>query len=151
MSLRDLENNNLRILTKNKLYSLLILACMAGFIWLFMSGQGVEKASPEHKYELCLIKRITDIPCPSCGATRSVRALLLGDFKAAIYWNPFGIIILLVMIIVPFWISFDCLTKKSTFFQSYQKMEGLFQKKWIIILTILLVLSNWIWNIQKGL
>lgn len=138
-------------LTRNKLYLLLILACLAGFIWLLVSSHVSADSQIDHPIGACLIKRVTDIPCPSCGATRSIRALFHGDFASAIYWNPFGIIIFLIMSITPVWIGYDLLKKQSTFFRTYLTIERWFQKKWVIILTILLVVSNWVWNIQKGL
>jgi hypothetical protein len=36
----------------------------------------------------CLLKRITGIPCPLCGATRCLQACSRFDFGAALYWNP---------------------------------------------------------------
>lgn len=46
---------------------------------------------------------------------------------------------------------YDALTKKDSFFTFYRKMEvGVRQKK-IAFLLILLVVLNWIWNINKGL
>jgi len=36
----------------------------------------------------CLLHATTGIPCPTCGTTRSLRALLGGDLPTAFAWNP---------------------------------------------------------------
>lgn len=37
----------------------------------------------------CMLKLITGLPCPTCGGTRALRALLgHGDVLAALRWNP---------------------------------------------------------------
>jgi hypothetical protein len=38
--------------------------------------------------ELCLIKRFTGIPCPTCGFTRGVFSLLHGNITRAWLYNP---------------------------------------------------------------
>jgi hypothetical protein len=41
-----------------------------------------------HPVQLCLIKRLTGIPCPTCGFTRGALALLNGKFIQAWSYNP---------------------------------------------------------------
>jgi len=36
----------------------------------------------------CNFHRLTGLPCPTCGGTRCVRALLAGDLRTAFGWNP---------------------------------------------------------------
>lgn len=36
----------------------------------------------------CPFAHLTGLPCPTCGGTRAVRALLAGNFRAAFRWNP---------------------------------------------------------------
>ena len=75
-------------LDRNKLYSILFIACLAGYIWLYFS---ITKNITENKsVEVCLIKHVTNIPCPSCGSTRSVISLTKGDFVGALKFNPIG-------------------------------------------------------------
>jgi len=134
---------------KNKLYTILLLACTAGYAWLVYSV--IKLQSEKTSGDVCLIKLITNIPCPSCGSTRSVIALIHGDWLQAIYINPFGIIIALIMLIIPFWILFDTITKKITLLNFYRHTETFLKKPIIAIPLILFVLINWIWNITKGL
>ncbi|MHB1278065.1 MAG: DUF2752 domain-containing protein [Bacteroidia bacterium] len=100
---------------------------------------------------VCLIKHTTNIPCPSCGSTRSVIFLSRGDFQEAFNMNPFGYVVALIMVLLPLWILFDILAKKETLLKSYRKMEVRLKKPAYAIPLVTLVLMNWIWNITKGL
>ena len=133
---------------RTKLYKILLVACAAGYIWLFismnmvMSGKGIG---------VCLIKHTTGIPCPSCGSTRAVLALAQGNFLQALRINPFGLIIASIMLMTPIWIFIDIVTRKSTLLEFYKKTEQMLKKPYVAISLILLVVLNWIWNIIKGI
>ena len=133
----------------NKLYVLVSTACAAGYIWLFVNYH--RSISESFEPGVCLYKRITGIPCPSCGSTRSVLSILKGDFVGALLWNPFGLIIISVLILAPLWILYDIVLRKDSLLQVYNRSEIFLRKKWIAIPLILLVILNWIWNIYKGL
>ncbi len=45
--------------------------------------------------ELCSFKRVTGIPCPGCGLSRSWVAALRGDLGASIAFHPLGWLVLL--------------------------------------------------------
>jgi hypothetical protein len=131
-------------MTKKRLYNYLFVICAAGYAWLlwhicFHSDMHIG----------CLFYKITGIPCPSCGSTRSVLAILHGDFAQAWQFNPFGFLIVGLMIVVPLWILTDWICRKDSFFRIYQKTEYLFKKKSVYIPAIALVLGNWIWNFFK--
>lgn len=135
---------------KNKLYLLLTIACLAGYIWLFINYS--RSAAPgSNETGVCLIKEVTNIPCPSCGATRAVLTLLEGHFMESLFWNPLGVILLLILVISPLWLAFDLLSGRDTLYCFYNKMETILREKWVAIPAIGLVLGNWIWNIIKGL
>ncbi|MEZ5216028.1 MAG: DUF2752 domain-containing protein [Ilumatobacteraceae bacterium] len=44
----------------------------------------------EHGPVLCPIRRVTGLPCPTCGMTRSVLALVRGDLVASVAAHPAG-------------------------------------------------------------
>ncbi|MEZ4853227.1 DUF2752 domain-containing protein [Flavobacterium sp.] len=132
---------------KNKLYFFLLSACFLGFCWLYFAIH-YEK---NNTTSVCFIKNTTSIPCPSCGSTRAVLELSKGNIVNAILINPFGLFIALGLLLIPFWILIDMLLKKDSFYQLYQKIEKIIQKKPIAIILIILVLLNWFWNIKKGL
>lgn len=134
---------------RNKLYSILFIACIAGYIWLYFSVS--RNLAFNNSVEICLIKHATNIPCPSCGSTRSVISLTNGNFIEAFTINPIGYIVASIMLFAPFWIVFDLVTRKSTLLNFYLKFETFLKKPKYSIPLILLVVINWIWNISKGL
>ena len=134
-------------MTRNKLYAILLIACFFGFIYLFYDI----KYSENTHFGVCIIKSVTDFPCPSCGTTRAVQLLLQGKMFESLAMNPFGILVTLIMTIVPFWILFDIVIKKESFYIAYKKMEKTIRIQWLAAILILLVLLNWIWNIYKGI
>lgn len=136
-------------ITKNKLYRWMLLACTAGYAWLFWVSHHLRSGA--NSFDLCFIKHATNIPCPSCGVTRSAISFLHGDFLKALYLNPLGIAISAILIISPLWIALDYLLRKKTFLNFYLNAEELIRKPAIAVTLSLLVLSNWVWNITKGL
>lgn len=135
---------------KNKLYLFIVIACFVGYGWLFFS-LSKQKQFQDDEFTVCFFKKITDIPCPSCGTTRAVIEISKGEFISSIFLNPFGIIVALIMMICPIWIGYDYFLKKETFFQFYKKAEAFLGIKKVAIFCIILVLLNWIWNINKNL
>jgi len=137
-------------MNKNKLYLFVIFACFVGYGWLLFSLHH-EQEIQSQEFTVCLFKKVTTVPCPSCGTTRSVMQLSHGNFLSAILINPFGIIVGLIMIIAPVWISYDFIQKKKTFYPAYLKIETILRKRKVAIVLIVLVLANWIWNVKKNL
>jgi Protein of unknown function (DUF2752) len=134
--------------SRNKIYLMLSIACVAGYIWLITS---LTSTAVQQGINVCFIKRITTIPCPSCGSTRSLLCLLHGDVIQALLINPLGIVIAVIMLLTPVWLLYDFLFKKSSLYMAYQKMERIIRKPTFAIPLIALITLNWIWNITKGL
>jgi len=58
----------------------------------------------------CPLRTVTGVPCPFCGLTTSVKAVLHGDGHAAWAANPFGILIVafaVVLVVRPRWRHFS--------------------------------------------
>ncbi len=134
-------------MTRNKLYSLLLIACLAGFIYLFYNSYALQS----QPLRVCIIKNVTGYPCPSCGTTRAVTLLLEGRITESILLNPFGILVAVIMTVFPFWVLTDIVLKKDSFFSWYKNTEATIRKPWLTVILIVLVLLNWIWNIYKHL
>jgi len=133
----------------NKLYSILLIACITGYIWLYNSFK--YSITKNKSVEVCLIKYTTNIPCPCCGSTRSIISLIKGNFIEAFNLNPIGYLVALIMLIAPIWITTDILLRKNSFLKFYQKTERKIKKTKYAIPLILLLIINWAWNIIKGL
>jgi len=135
-------------MTKSNLYKLTLTACLLAYIWLFYFSNNYN--SPKG-FPVCLVKNVTDIPCPSCGTSRAVLHFFNLELFKSILVNPFGVIVSFIMIIAPIWIIADFLFKKESFYQFYYKVEKTIQKKPVAIILIILVIANWIWNIKKNI
>ncbi len=133
-----------------KLYALLLFACSLGYGWVYL-GLTSSQSGLFKPMNVCLIKHVTSLPCPSCGSTRSVYALLHGNFLESVFINPFGILIFLILLVTPVWIFLDLAARKKSLFNFYQNMETLLKNPKIASPLIVLVLINWAWNITKGL
>lgn len=127
----------------------MFIACIVGYIWLYFSLSN-ENAEDKH-IEVCLIKHLTNIPCPSCGSTRSIISFTKGDFLRSIHLNPIGVIVAIIMLLSPIWIIADITTGRKTLLDFYRKIEIFVKKPQYAIPLVLLVIVNWIWNITKGI
>jgi hypothetical protein len=137
-------------LSRNKLYLIILIACVAGYVWLAMNWL----YPPIHhskETSICLLKHFTNIPCPSCGSTRSLLSILNGNFIEGFYLNPLGYLLLAIMIIAPIWVVYDLMRQSQTLMTFYKQTEIFLSRKKIAIPAIALVLLNWAWNIYKGI
>jgi hypothetical protein len=132
-------------MSPKKLYSLLVTVCFSSYLWILFSYQ--------HKFssEACPFRRFTHLPCPSCGSTRAVLSILHGDLLEALFLNPLGFVIVLLLLLCPLWLLFDLFTGKTTLFKVYQSTEIMLKRPVIMLPLILLISVNWIWNIIKGI
>jgi len=134
---------------KRTLYVIILAGCLTGYTWLFLNATSAQFQKKEAS--VCIMKHVTGIPCPSCGSTRSILAILHGDFSNALHWNPLGFLLLIGLLALPFWITYDIISRGTSFLRFYTKVETGFKQKKIFIPAILLILINWYWNIHKGL
>jgi|WetSurMetagenome_2_1015567.scaffolds.fasta_scaffold03880_3 hypothetical protein len=137
-------------ISRGKLYALLSVALLAGYIWLFYE-LATNPLGDDHSPGVCLFKSVTNLPCPSCGSTRAILALFRGDFIGSVSINPLGTIVALIMVITPLWLIYDITTRRKTLLEGYRRMENIIRRPYVAIPLIVLVLINWIWNISKGL
>ncbi|NKB89401.1 MAG: DUF2752 domain-containing protein [Acidobacteria bacterium] len=54
----------------------------------------------DHIYVACPAWAILGVPCPACGATRAVAAVLQGELGQAFAWNPLGALAALAAIVL---------------------------------------------------
>ena len=55
--------------------------------------------------DLCPLHRTTGLWCPLCGGTRATRELMYGDLWAAMGYNPFALVLeVVVMVLVARWL-----------------------------------------------
>ena len=90
---------------------------------------------------------LTGVPCPGCGGTRALIALLHGHFIEAIMTNPLSIVVIIFALIAPIWLFIDC-------YRGTDSLKRVMMNKWptwVIVITMIIIIANWIWNIYKGL
>lgn len=100
----------------------------------------------DSNFSMCLVRSVTGLPCPSCGTTHSISALLSGKFLIAARYNLLGYLALIFMIIFPLWILTDAIQSKQSLYNNFIYIKS---KKSIIYLFLTLIAINWIWNLCK--
>ncbi len=136
-------------ISRNKLYGIILTACFAGAVWAWLQSSNSMQANKG--LNVCFLKNIFNIPCPSCGATRSLLLLINGQVAEALYLNPIGFIIATIIFIAPIWVLYDIVFKEKSFLMFYIKLESGIKKPGVAITLIVFILINWIWNIKKGI
>jgi len=88
---------------------------------------------------LCLIKRCTGIPCPTCGFTRGLLSLLNGNITQAWSYNP-----LLFSVLILF---FTAATARIILARSLRVYLTNTERKIVWILSFILLFANWVYVI----
>jgi len=135
-------------MARSRLYSLIAVACLAGYVWLIYLHTYVGTSKQP---TICMIKSITSVPCPSCGTSRAVILIMEGDYIEALKMNPLGFIISCILLVCPLWILADLMMRGNSFLHFYHAMESFLRIRWVALMMITLVITNWIWNIMKGI
>lgn len=64
---------------------------------LLAAGMFVNPSRPL-PIDLCLLKRMTGLSCPTCGLTRAVCFALQGDWAASLGFHPAGILVVFSLV-----------------------------------------------------
>ena len=101
----------------------------------------------------CPIKRLTHLPCSACGTTRAISLLLDGRLNESIQMNPLGLITILSCSLVLAASIRDLLLQDWLLERVYNQLIKLVycHKIAVIVIVSILSLSNWCWNIYKGI
>ena len=132
------------MIKKKHFYLLLLIFCVLSYSWIIVNLLSYN--TKEYSLTVCTLKKISGIPCASCGTTRSILFFFKGDFVNALFYNPIGILVALILIILPLFISYDLITKKDILYSKYLKFT-LNKTFWIIIISIFIL--SWCWNLFK--
>ena len=135
-------------MTRNKLYVIIVAACLCGFTWIAWHLYGLRSDVVQ---PICVFHKITTIPCPACGTTRATILLAHGHIGGALLLNPLSIVTSVIGVLSPLWILFDLALGSDSLFRSYQWMERRLKQKKFAIPLIALVFCIWIRNIVIAL
>jgi hypothetical protein len=89
----------------------------------------------------CPFRRLTGLPCPSCGCTRSLLAWFNWDLKAALQFNP---LFFLGCVMAPLWLS-AALLGKSLRWQWPERVRQSAAQWPLWQLFLLLLALNWLY------
>jgi len=135
-----------------KFYLLILTAIAAGYLWLGLTWYADSRAELKGtEYTVCVVKNVSSLPCPSCGSTRTVKNLFLGNISDALRINPLGIFLALGLLIVPVVFIWDIISGTRHLRHAWDWFQIVFSQKWVLILFFVLITANWIWNINKGI
>ncbi|KAA6324506.1 hypothetical protein EZS27_026175 [termite gut metagenome] len=99
----------------------------------------------------CLIKIFSGYSCPACGTRRAIVAALKGNFIESFFINPYGIFFMLSALSFATVFLYGKLIHSNSSSRLYKRLEDILSHKIVIIFFIVLMFTNWIWNIQKGM
>ncbi|MFH1844996.1 MAG: DUF2752 domain-containing protein [bacterium] len=91
----------------------------------------------------CPLRRMTGIPCPTCGGTHAALALVKLDFAAALAWNP---LLTGVMLAFAGWVAYAVL---ATLMPKWRRQLQ-FTTREVLLLRCLaggLLLGGWVYQI----
>ncbi len=87
---------------------------------------------------VCHLRRLSGVPCPTCGSTRATLALAKGDLLGAIAWNPW-----LIAVYFMFGVS---LAARLTRQPRYNLIARLLARPRVAVVLLLSTLAlNWIY------
>lgn len=136
----------LRSKSTAKFYLYVSLFLLSGWAWLLWSVFN----HSHHGITVCVIKNTTGIPCPACGSTSSLVQIMDGNWWTALYINPLGYLMAIGLIASPLWLITDLATGRSSMFHAANRFDSAFRRRPLLLLVVLLpLLLNWIWNIMK--
>ena len=128
-------------MTRNKLYILILVMGFAGQFWIIYSYKRIQKQ--QETFTLCLFKRVTGLPCPSCGTIHSIICICKGEFKQAFRENPLGYAGILFTGILPFWVLTDLLCGKDSFFRIYLWTQEFLRRKTVLFSFLAVIFLIW--------
>lgn len=121
-----------------KFYWFAAMFFLVAWLWLLFNLQ------QSSHFTICFFKKITGIPCPSCGITRSIISILSQNWDKAFHYNPLGYLAIILMTILPIWIIRDLLGKSSTLYNCFIKFESFVKYRSLpTAIGIFIILINW--------
>jgi hypothetical protein len=126
-------------------YRSAVAAGIVGGGWLIASGTGLVAFTP------CLVKHVTGMPCPTCGATRAALAFIQGDVGAAFLLNPIGPLMVIVTAGTLAFVLRDLVLQRHAVHRAYLRLCELLRQPQYAVPLAMLMCVNWAWNVYKGL
>jgi len=94
----------------------------------------------------CAFHAVTGCPCPTCGATRCVAALVHGRVGEALGWNPLVFACLAALAVVNVYAATVLMTGRPRARVSLSALEG----RIVRVGCVCLLGANWLWVLHRG-
>lgn len=95
------------------------------------------------KARICIFYNIFGIPCPGCGLTRSVMALLHGNIAESVAYNILGIPIIAISAVIVALLLAGKGKEVKCWFEKHKRL--------LILLAVVLLVISWVRNLQNPL
>ncbi len=117
-----------------------VWSLMVVLLWLVLVIAAVFISIKSGRHvDLCLFKRLTHVPCPTCGATRVVLSTFQGAFLQAFLFNP--------LIFLAGFLFFIIGISRFLFYRTVKIKFTKIERKIIWVALIVLLLANWVYVI----
>ncbi|EJX00535.1 hypothetical protein, membrane [gut metagenome] len=128
-------------MSPSRFYALCVAGCLGGWAWIILSmsryGLGIWKG--------CLIKQFFHISCPACGSTRAIVALLNGHLQEALMWNPLGIVLFVLLLLLTFGLPYDAFRHSRCLYSMFLWVDACLHRKKVFMLFAGAIIMNWWW------
>lgn len=128
-----------------KSYFLFLMFISTCTLWVVVQSLGFFNLT------LCPLKLLTGIPCPGCGTTRAVFAMLNGDVIQALMINPIGLLFSAGILLASGIMIYDLFFKKVLLEKLFERTQTALKSRIIFRSVLFLISINWVCNISKGL
>ncbi|MDO4771323.1 DUF2752 domain-containing protein [Porphyromonas sp.] len=127
-------------MTPRRFYTAVVLLFGGAYAWLaFVASTSASDVI------FCLFRRLSGMPCPACGATRSVVALCYGEWLYALRLNPLGFFYTIALVSVPLWLLHDTIRRRPSMYTMYRRLDRLMSHKSVLWGIAAFILLNWLW------
>lgn len=132
-------------MTPRGFYLLTTAATLGGYAWL-----GVSLSAPgEEGWSGCLFRQMWGVPCPACGSTHALVALLQGHVAEALQLNPLAVVLAVLLAVVPVWLMADAVRRRPSLYALFCAIDRGLRRPAVWLPVGVAVLALWAWNVAK--
>ena len=126
-------------MSPSRFYALCVAGCLGGWIRIALAMSKSEIGI----WKGCLMKQVFHIPCPACGSTRAIVALLYGHLQESLIWNPLGIVLFVLLLLLTVMISYDGFRHCRCLYILFLRVDAWLHRKEVFILFAVAIVINW--------
>lgn len=123
-------------------YAAVIFMDVVAMLWFILSD--IPRGTPH--FIVCIFKNLTGYPCPACGTTRGLKFFFHLMPGEAFMMNPIAVLVGIAMVVVLVWSVRDLVVGQPSMFNVARKKIPWY----LIVLIVIFLIFNEIWNINKG-